>query len=261
MALALAIATAAGSRMGLLYALHPLPVLESAVGGHLEMPAVLLTTCAVLLARRSRAMEGFVVATAGFLVKLFPIVLLPSLATLLPREHRARTILAAGLLVVLTALPLVPVSPALLDGWNTYSSTWQFNGFAFRLVEPIFGLPTRPFLVAFGLQAVLVATALHPRDPVRVWWVAGTAFLLLSPTVHPWYVLWALVPDLLLGRLRWAAASLALLASYLVLATVDPATGDWIEPPWLWWATWPPALLLLGVVHVSARSEPRPIDE
>lgn len=260
-ALAVAIAAVAGPRMGLLYALHPLPALESAVGGHLEIPAILLTVCAVLLARRSRPVEAFVIAAAGMLVKLFPLLLLPSLATLLPREHRMRTIGAAALLAVLAAFPLVTISPVLLAGWSTYTSTWEFNGFAFRLVEPIFGLAARPFLVACGLQAILLAMAIRPRDPVRVWFVAGTAFVLLSPTVHPWYVLWALVPDLLVGRRRWAAAGLPMLASYLVLATFDPATGSWTEPPWLWWVTWPPALLLLAIGSGSARNDPRPIDE
>jgi len=260
-ALAVAIATAAGPRMGLLYALHPLPALESAVGGHLEIPAILLTVWAIVLARRSRPVAAFVAAVAGILVKLFPLLLLPSLATLLPRDHRMRAIGAAALLAVLAALPMITISPALLAGWNTYTSTWAFNGFAFRIVEPILGAAARPLLVMLGLQAVLVATGYLPRDPARVWFVAGTAFVLLSPTVHPWYVLWALAPDLLLGRLRWAAASLPMLASYLVLATFDPATGSWTEPPWLWWITWLPALLLLAIVHVSARRDPSPTDE
>ena len=260
-ALAIAITAVAGPRMGLVYALHPLPALESAVGGHLEIPAILLSVCAVWLARRRRPFEAFVVATAGMLVKLFPLLLLPSLATLLPREHRMRTIEASALLLVLTAAPMLSISPALLEGWNTYTSAWEFNGFAFRLVEPIIGLATRPFLVALGLQAILLAMAFRRHDPDHVWLVAGTAFVLLSPTVHPWYVLWALAPDLLLGRLRWAAAAVPMLASYLVLGALDPADGSWSEPPWLWWITWPPARVLWAIVHVSARSEPRPIEE
>jgi hypothetical protein len=260
-ALALAIAVTAGRRMGLIYALHPLPALESAVGAHLEIPAILLAVCAVLLARRARPFEAFVLATAGMLVKLFRLLLLPSLATLLPREHRMHTIGAGALLLVAAALPMLSISPALLEGWNTYTSTWEFNGFAYAFVEPLFGLAARPFLVAVGLQAILLAMAFRPHEPDRVWLVAGTAFVLLSPTVHPWYVLWALAPDLLLGRLRWAAAAVPMLASYLVLATFDPATGSWTEPAWLWWITWPPAIAVWAIVHVSARSEPRPIEE
>jgi hypothetical protein len=88
-----------------------------------------------------------------------------------------------------------------------------------------------------------------------VWRVAGTAFVLLSPTVHPWYVLWAVVPDLACGRRGWAWASVALSGSYLVLLAYDPTTDRWSEAPWLWWVTWGPAVvaLLADYVRIDAR--------
>jgi hypothetical protein len=252
---------AAGPVVAVLYALHPLPVLESACGGHLEVPAAFLAALGVWSSRRGRPTAAFALATAGALVKMFPLVVLPTLWLRMPRR---RAVLAAGVAVVGSVALLavqVRLDPAtLLDGWRTYALTWSFNGFAWPLIEPWLGTATRPVLVAAGLVATGVAVA-RTRDPARVWSVAATSFVLLSPTVHPWYVSWALVPDLLRGRIAWAAASIPLLGSYAVLSTVDPATGGWTEQPWLWWVTWPPAIVLLVLFRqTSVRSDPSPIE-
>ena len=73
----------------------------------------------------------------------------------------------------------------------------------------------------------MVAGALwRRRDPAEVALWAGGAFVLLSPTVHPWYVIWAWVPSLLTGVRAWTALATAAPLAYAVLATLDPATGQ-----------------------------------
>jgi hypothetical protein len=92
---------------------------------------------------------------------------------------------------------------------------------------------------------VLVAIRRH-RDPAVVALWAGGAFVLLSPTVHPWYVLWAWVPALICGVRAWTVLATLVPVSYAALASLDSATGQWVEPWWPVWAQFLPFLLVLG---------------
>ena len=109
-------------------------------------------------------------------------------------------------------------------------------------LHPVFGDAARWLLLALG-GAAFVATSWRRRPPAEVWFVMGATFVATSPTLHPWYGLWALVPALATGRFGWAAASTALLSGYWVLSSWDASAGAWTVHPWLWWVTWVPFLV------------------
>ncbi|HHO54738.1 MAG TPA: hypothetical protein ENK18_28675 [Deltaproteobacteria bacterium] len=232
-----------------IYALHPLPAIEAACGGHIDVPAIVAATVGVAAWRRGHRGGAWWALGLGGLLKLLPAVLLPALWRRLPRRQLQLVALLA--LATALALPVLPAGPALLQGAGAYASRWAFNGCVYPWLEPL-GPAVRWPLVGLGASVGALALWRH-TDPGEVWALVGAAFVLLSPTVHPWYVLWALVPSLLCGRRGWAWASLPLLGSYAVLLAYDPQTGQWAEAPWLWWITWPPALLLLALAY---RSEP-----
>ncbi|MDP2309262.1 MAG: hypothetical protein Q8P18_24785 [Pseudomonadota bacterium] len=202
-------------RAGWLWALLPLPALESAVSGHLEGIGVLFLVLAIVTPEaRGRGAWAWM----GAMVKLLPGVLLVL--------ERPRAWLGWALLTLLVALPLVRA-----EGFETYRASWAFNGSLFPLAELGLGTWTRPLLQALGL-AVVAGVLLRSRDPARVaLWTTG-AFVLLSPTVHPWYVLWPLAAALLNGSRAWVVLAVTVPASYIVLSTYDPATSAWTE-----WAT------------------------
>jgi len=230
-----------------LYALHPLAALESAAGAHIDVPAVACLAWACVLAER-RSWLAPLLGVLGGGVKLFPALILPSLAWR-TRWSRAILGLALGTLAVgLAALPIAGAGWALLDGLGAYAAHWEFNGLLFTpltwVVEPPIA---RMVLIPLGGLAVLGA-AIGLRDrPAWAWLVVGAAFVALSPTVHPWYGLWVVVPALLCGRWSGAAVGVSLLGAYGVLSGYDPLTGAWSEPPWLWAITWVPGLLAVIV--------------
>lgn len=224
-----------------IYALHPLPALESASGAHLEVLAILAAVLAIRLPPGAAVFAAWI----GVGTKLFPVVLLPTLYARAGREAVVPTIAALGLLLLLAA-PVLDAGPGLLVGMQAYAGRWSFNGLVFPWIEPVLGGAARPLLVGIAAGICLVPIV-RREESLRVWATAGAVFVLLSPTVHPWYVLWALVPSLLLGRLGWAVAAVFLIGSYSVLLAYDPTSGTWSEAPWLWWVTWPPALLALLV--------------
>jgi hypothetical protein len=219
-----------------LYALMPLAAVETAGSGHLEGLAIMCAVLAVLSWDLGRSGIGW--AGLGGLIKLLPGALLPSLWRRSPWLFGLLTFVT-----LISALPFVEAGPALVRGLSTYVEHWSFNASLFSGVEAIFGSVARPIAVALGVVVALVATLRH-RDPVRVWLWVGAAFVLLSPTVHPWYVLWAWVPALVVGVRAWTVLAALAPIAYIALASIDPATGQWHEQ---WW----PRLLQYGPFFVA----------
>jgi hypothetical protein len=235
---------------GLLYAMHPLPALESATGAHIDIVAIAIAALACALWSRSRpatALTGILAATA---VKFLPVALIPSLLRRAGARGPLVMILGCGGIALLTLPVLAPVSD-LGASFGVYATSWSFNGFLYTPLSAIWDGAARPVLFAVGV-GVGVLTIWRDLDPVRTWLWIGTAFVLLSPTVHPWYLLWALVPSLLCGSWGWSLATLPLLGAYSVLWTLSDG-GTWHEPGWLWWLTWPPALVALLGAAIRAR--------
>lgn len=240
----------------LVYALHPLPVLESSSSAHLEHLALLFAVLAIRAHDAGAGRAALALLWAGVATKLFPVVLLP---TMLASRGRRDIVVLVGLGSVVTlalAAPVWEAGLATMDALRAYTNHWSFNGLLYPWLAPWLGGATRPLLLVLGGVVCVLAT-LRYRDPAWVWLVTGTAFVALSPTVHPWYVAWALVPALVVGERGWPYAATALLGSYAVLRTLDPATGAWQEQCWLWWVTWPPALGALGW-SVQRRSAAKP---
>ncbi|MBL8614486.1 MAG: hypothetical protein JNM72_02645 [Deltaproteobacteria bacterium] len=227
-----------------LYALMPLMAVESAGSGHLEPLALLPAALAVRAVDRGGT--GISWAALGALVKLLPGVLFVSLA-----RRSWPTAAAALALGLALSWPFLVDGPAVAEGLGTYAQRWSFNGALFPLLQAaleLIGQGTLARPVAVGLGAGVCAWALaERRDPAALWLWVGGAFVLLSPTVHPWYLGWAWAPALLLGVRPWTTAAALIPLSYVVLATLDPVTGAWTERRW-------PALLIWGglLLHTLA---------
>ena len=225
-----------------LYALHPLGAVEAAGSGHLDAAALLGLVLAVLgwdrATRRGRGDAGVTAAVLGAGVKLFPALLLPALLRAPgPRRARGVALAASGALVLALSAPFWDAGAGLTFAFRNYVSHWSFNGSLFPLLERGVLALGGPVLLArrLGVLAggIVVAGALwRRRDPAEVALWAGGAFVLLSPTVHPWYVTLAWVPALLCGVRAWTLLATAAPIAYAVLATLDPATGRWQEPEW-----------------------------
>ncbi|MFT4975440.1 MAG: hypothetical protein ACI8S6_001327 [Myxococcota bacterium] len=220
-----------------LYALHPLAVVESAGSGHLE-PAALL--CLVLAIRSwDRGGSGVIFAGLGGLIKLLPLTLLPVLWRRAPHH-----LLAVLLLAAITAAPFLDAELSLLRGLGTYTRHWSFNASLFTAFELIFGEWARPVAVGVGASVALLAITRRSDPAAAALWIGG-AFVLLSPTVHPWYIAWAWVPALICGVQAWSVLATLAPLSYAVLVTWDPSTGSWDEP---WWPVWVQYVPFVGVM-------------
>ena len=242
----------------LLYLWSPLLVVETAWSAHLEA-AGLLAVAALLWAeagrpagrgrarwRTSRKGQATVVGAllaAGTLVKLAPAALLPALA----RRHGVR---AVAVFVVACAVGYAPFAHAglgpLTQGLRTYAEHWSANAGAFVLVEALAGGPVagRVAVAATVLGVAVVAACRRVSTDRAMLWVFG-AGILLSPTVHPWYVLWILPVAALRRSRSFLLLSGLVFLGYWGLAAYE-ATGVWPQPAWTRAAVWLPVWSLLA---------------
>ncbi len=234
------------------YALHPLPVLELAGAAHVEGPAVCAAAVGLWAWETRRPMWAWTGLAAGGAIKLLPFV---ALAAFIPRQSRSRTA-TAGVATVLgflaLASPVLDGGTELLTGLGTYSRHWSFNGLLYPWLTWGMGGLARPVLGLVGL-AILATAIVRRLPPAELLLCTGLAFLAVTPTAHPWYALWVLMPALAVGRFWLGAATIPVLASYGVLLGYDPVTAAWSEPAWLWWVTWPPAIGLALVPTLLSR--------
>lgn len=253
--LLLSMGGAGGGWAAALYAFHPLPITESAGQGHLDALGVALLLSALVYGARGRGVKAGVALALSVLTKYVPA------AAALPILRRGRLGAAAGLAVTGIAIWLAAsgggVSP--VGGLPDYAARWDFNSVMYMGtaagVEAV-GLPERAkeefirlkakldhpawtqrvfpyFYTAFFarvLLGLLLAIALVAID--RRFRAGGAetavfaslaALLVLSPTLHPWYLLWVL-----------PLAARAKEPAFLYLASVVPLSyGLFFPVPWL----------------------------
>jgi hypothetical protein len=129
--------------------------------------------------------------------------------------------------VALGGLLLVAGEVSPRGGLHQYVAHWQFNGSLFPLAAAVLsnGIAAKAMAAAL-LAAFSVWTGARETDPARALYVTIVAALLLAPTLHPWYLLWA-IP--FLSAFRGAGVwvwNATIVLSYSVLRR-HAATGIW----------------------------------
>ena len=170
----------------------------------------------------------------------------------------------------------------LMGAIRIYARYWQFNpGLLFSLAGSLPGLSAETAALVSRTVAgllmgiVLAATAIKawrldqrgtgtpgvPRALLRLSLLPAGAYLLLSPTVHPWYVTFMLpllpffIPDaddpphLWRWAVPWVYFSLAVVLSYLAY----PPWGDGSVPGWVLWVEYLPLYAGLAWAYFSNR--------
>ena len=243
----------------LVWGWSPLVSLEFAGSAHFDSLGICLMLAALLCLERGRKLPlvGYLLLALGVLVKLLPLALFPC-------STQARGKLWKGALLVLSVLCLGVLPILWLEGGlsgigaglSQYAQRWESFSLLFRALEwPLercFGDPLDPShagrLARLGVLMLLALLALWQWQrrvaliPGSFWMIAG--FLLLTPTLHPWYLTW-LIPFLAF-RPSTAWTGLLVLAPLLYWPLTEwQARAEWIEPGWLWPAICLPFLALL----------------
>ncbi|MDO8723166.1 MAG: hypothetical protein Q7J31_13230 [Syntrophales bacterium] len=245
----------------ILYAWHPLPVIEIAGSGHVDGVVILLffLTIYVLLPKPARdvsaqdlhrlpsfmapqyakpLLAGTVFALA-VLVKFIPLIYLPALlmATVNPLTF-GLVFLTASLFI---ALPFTPDLTHMLSTLSIYLQNWEFSNFAFRLLRNLLSSGNQARIILSGLfisclTAFTVSFRMKSRDRdtqqkfllfMKSLYGITFGFLLLTPTLHPWYALY------LVSFLPFMAGSAGLVLTWAVFLSYRVLIGYAIHGQWI----------------------------
>jgi hypothetical protein len=277
----------------LLYAWHPMAILEIAGQGHLEVVPVALMLLAIELEERGRGRAAAFALGLSIAAKYLPVLLVPAFLLRAPTwRARAERLGWIAAPILLTTLPYLGAGRALGTGLGAYGQSWRFNeggfwlldqalrvtgvsqAFAAHVLPHVIDMPpgmdptnhqtwlTIPTKLLAGAVALAgIAWATWPRDGEidlrRVGFVAGALFVLLSPTVHPWYALWLLpflpTASLASGRAAWLHLTLCLPLAYAVRIRYSGMPGSWVEHPGVRLAEWLPLAGLLVWAALKTR--------
>ncbi len=215
------------------YAWNPLPIMETAAGGHLDVVWVFFLVLALLLAARARGSIGSAVAYAFSVLCKGPAALVfPFFA------WRGRWRFAAVFVLVIgvSFLPFIRAGKHIFDGLSYYFAYWEVNGSISialrRAYEFMHGIDPNHRSAAVikhdvglvraitnSLLFVFLLWQLRRRRPDMEWLLSATfgllaAYLLLGAPVYPWYVS-ATVPLLCFWRVPgWTWFTFTVFAQY-----------------------------------------------
>ncbi len=227
------------------YAWHPLPVLEIAGSGHNDALGVAMLWLG-FAAWESRHRGGTAVAWAGALLAKFASVLLA------PWWWARRA--GRGWLVVFLALAAGPflaqpmAATAITESLSAMAGRFESNASLYLLLARGVGSPeVARIIAALCGGAFVIWWGRRQADPVRYFGGAFAAAALLSPVLHPWYLVWLIPLLCFFPSLGWLYFSWA---SSLVYTT-------WPTPTWVLWIEYAPLYVLLGVELASRRDDRR----
>jgi hypothetical protein len=118
------------------------------------------------------------------------------LAPLFLRSVRIATWLALPATCVIVTWPYLDIGPEAFRGLSEFAARWRANDSLFHILLWLTGSLSTAKAIAAAFLAMLVGYCLYRKmNPLRSCYLTIGAILLLSTTVHPWYLIW-IVPYL-----------------------------------------------------------------
>ena len=238
----------------LLYAWHPLAIVEVGHSGHIDVLAVALLLGSLLLVVRGRPLAAGVALAGASLVKFYALVaLIPLLA-----RGRARLVGALAVTAILAYLPFLSVGSRVLGYLPGYLAEEGFESGARFYLLRVLGAESPAAVLAYELAAAGILAALAfavwrrvGREPesIALLLLAGLA---LATPAYPWYALLPLALLPLAGpRVLAVGSFLAAAAFLLYVQQKAPGNPDW--PLHVVWGGTALALAAAGLSKVRAR--------
>ena len=218
----------------IIYAWNPLVIMEFAGSGHLDSAGIFFLMLAFYFFTKKRSWSSALALALSFLIKFIPLIFLPFLVV----RRKMITLSVFVFTAILLYFPFLDAGRKLFESLLVYTEHWVFNA---SLYDVILWMGVSP-LHARGISVLLLlllVTVLFFRyaqkksdeqeDSIyHVGFVALGSFLLLTPTIHPWYLCW-MVPFLVIFPNRaWIYFTGSVFLSYFILKGYAEA-GVWKE--------------------------------
>ena len=253
----------------LIYLWNPLLLLEVAGNSHVDMLGVSFMVFGLFYL----SMNGFGRAAGAFalsfLSKYFVICLVPIFWRWICSQGHDDSHLGRALslfrvkkawpvgiflgLVGLGYLPYLDAGDRVVGSLGVYAENWEFNAPVFDGLRKLTGSGEVARLAIVGIfGAAVVGLTLSWLPPIRAGYFLVGLFILLSPTLHPWYLIW-MVPFLVFYRnLAWIVFTSLVVLSYHVVIRYA-AEGVWQEAMWVRWVEYGGLAAIGGATYVWSR--------
>jgi alpha-1,6-mannosyltransferase len=216
----------------ILYAWNPLVIKAFAASGHVDAVLVAALAATAYFFAGGRRRVAAISFGLAVLAKLAPVVLLPFVVKRAGWRN-------AGLIAAVAAGGYAPFAGAganVFTGLLTFAREWQFNAGPYALAEWLIGHfsqdPATAARAVCGLVIIGVILYLAWRDDGRATSFASYAtpalgaLVVFSPTVMPWYVIWALPLAVIARRRAWLYFSALVCAAFQVM--IDETERGWV---------------------------------
>jgi cellulose synthase/poly-beta-1,6-N-acetylglucosamine synthase-like glycosyltransferase len=231
------------ARMAVLYGLNPVVLVSFAGQAHLDSLMIFFMSAAVLAWYTRRWILMFVLLALSVQSKQIAFLLLPFII----KRENLRYLWVFALCVLVPFIPFMDHS--IMDPFRsliTFSISMAHNGSIHGLLRLLTGSVSTATIICMLLFAVLYYSAFRQksRDPLLMGLYILGAFLLLSPTVHFWYLCW-LIPFLCFFP-RWSWIVLCLtIGLYFVADWMLLNYGVWRQPIGMQVVQWLPMYAVL----------------
>jgi Glycosyltransferase family 87 len=234
----------------LIYAWHPLPILEFAGSGHMDILGIALLMAAyLLLIKQQHSLSGIAFAGA-VLTKYLPVLTFPWFI----RRGKWKFLIAGSIIGLLLLLQFYTSDLMMFSGALSYYKKWRFNDSLFGILYKLLGGAEPARVTGMCITALVVAYCLIAKFSFyRSALLAFGTVILFSPVVHPWYLCWIL-PFLAFHLNRaWL-----FLTGWILLAYLERyfyPVGVWKPILWLKLLIYVPFYLLLIVDFVLGKRQ------
>lgn len=236
-------------RWVVLYALNPLVLYSFAGGGHIDSVQNFFLLWAVVCYDRRRWMWMYIFAGLAIQVKFVAVIAVPYLI----RRENYRYLPVIFLPVILPYIPFIEGDPLILfKGISKFFREFAFNGPIHMIIRSLSGdmristsVTKTLFILIYTLGTAKIITSKRDTDPVTGILFAFASLLLLTPTLHIWYICWILPFALVRGVTSWVVLTLTASFYYTTLSVVWFG-NSWSMPEWAKIIEWVPFLLFFS---------------
>ncbi|HEB71334.1 MAG TPA: hypothetical protein ENI77_01790 [Nitrospirae bacterium] len=199
------------------YAWSPLVVFEVSGSGHADSLAIFFLILTITLLSMKKRISASLAMAMALLSKYFAVILAPSVI-------RRFGVLEWAIVFTVVTLFYAPLLPTIEDHFLAVSevaSSWRYNDSVYGALLWATGSGGIAKAICVGLFLTIYAITCFLKTPAvfTVYLLTG-AMLLLSTTVHPWYLLWMAPFLCIYGNSGWLWLTIAAPLSYLFM--VEP---------------------------------------
>ncbi len=248
----LLLARLVSTRSLMLYAWNPLVLLETAGQGHTESLLLLALVVVICASRAGKSAWASVALATATWVKLFPVVLFPLLWRRLGWRAVWPGAVALGLFAIPYAAPYVLTN--VRESLDLYTRFFEFNAGLYYTIKQVFYWiagadyskqigPALRWCFLMGLPILYALDYWCRWTMEKAFFVGIGLYLVLTTTVHPWYLLSVLFLGTFLHRPAWPWYWIGALSMGTYLLYVGGPYWEFVI------VGWGGGLVLAGIQH------------